>query len=238
MPSNVNIDPNEIDKFQAIASRWWDKESEFKPLHEINPLRLAYIETHAGSLKGKKILDIGCGGGILSEALAEKGALVTGIDMADQSLRVAKMHLHESKLEVDYQLSTAEDFALAHKAEFDLITCMEMLEHVPHPEQIVSAASQMLKPDGRLFLSTINRNPKSFLMAIVGAEYLLKMIPRGTHEYRKLIKPSELAKAARACGLDVNDVSGMTYNPLSRQYKIGRDIDVNYLMSCLNSVGS
>ena len=231
MTAESNVDPVEIDKFQSIASRWWDRESEFKPLHDINPLRVSYIERQAGGLKGKSILDIGCGGGILCEAMAEKGAEVTGIDMAEQSLKVARMHLHESQLEVDYQLSTIEALAEKKTEKYDIITCLEMLEHVPDPDSIIASAITLLNPEGQLFLSTINRNPKSFAMAILGAEYILRLIPRGTHEYRKFIKPSEMASSLRACQMQVRDISGMSYNPLTRQYSLGRDIDVNYLMT-------
>lgn len=230
--SQVNVDPLEIEKFQSIASRWWDRESEFKPLHEINPLRVGYIEQQCGQLEGKKILDIGCGGGILSEALAARGAEVTGIDLAELSLKVAKMHLHESQLEVDYQMISAEEFAQANAGTFDLITCLEMLEHVPDPASVVNAAASMLKSDGNLFFSTINRNPKAFVLAIVGAEYVLNLLPKGTHEYRKFIKPSELARVIRGNDMEVVDITGMTYNPLTRHYRLGRDIDVNYLMHC------
>ena len=228
---DANVDPAEIEKFQSIASRWWDPQSEFKPLHEINPLRIDYIERQAGSLDGKRVVDIGCGGGILSEAMAQKGAQVTGIDLAEQSLKVARMHLHESQLEVDYQLVSAEDFAAQHPAGFDVVTCLEMLEHVPDPGAIIDAAAALLKPGGRLFLSTLNRNPKSFALAIVGAEYLLGMLPRGTHQYRRFIKPSEMASRLRTNGLNLCDISGLTYNPLTRHYALGRDIDVNYLVT-------
>jgi len=227
-----NVDPAEIEKFQSIASRWWDPESEFKPLHDINPLRVDYIESRIGNLSAKKILDIGCGGGILTEAMALKGASVTGIDMAEMSLKVAKLHLHESKLDIDYQLITAEEFAQQNAGEFDIVTCLEMLEHVPDAASIVAAAASLLKPDGHLFFSTINRNPKAFVLAILGAEYILNMIPRGTHDYKKFIKPSELASAVRANQMEVIDITGMTYNPLTRQYRLGRDVDVNYLMHC------
>jgi 2-polyprenyl-6-hydroxyphenyl methylase/3-demethylubiquinone-9 3-methyltransferase len=230
--NNPNVNPVEIEKFQSLASRWWDSESEFKPLHDINPLRVDYIDHHCGGVEGKNILDIGCGGGILSEALAQKGAIVTGIDMAEMSLKVAKMHLHESELKIDYQMSTAEEFATIHSNEFDIVTCLEMLEHVPDPGSVVAAASKLLKPGGDAFFSTINRNPKSFALAILGAEYLLKMVPKGTHEYKSFIKPSELASAARAHQLEVQDITGMTYNPLTRHYRLGRDIDVNYLVHC------
>jgi len=230
--SQTNVDPVEIEKFQSLASRWWDSESEFKPLHDINPLRVDYIDSNCGGVEGKKILDIGCGGGILCEALARRGAIVTGIDMAEMSLKVAKMHLYESELEIDYQMSTAEEFATGHSGEFDVVTCLEMLEHVPDPGSVVAAASQLMKPDGQAFFSTINRNPKSFVLAILGAEYILNMVPKGTHEYKSFIKPSELASAARANQLEVRDITGMTYNPLTRHYKLGRDIDVNYLLHC------
>lgn len=227
---DANVDPAEIEKFQAIASRWWDRESEFKPLHEINPLRVDYIERHAGGLAGKRVVDIGCGGGILAEALAQKGAQVTGIDMAEQSLEVARLHLHESQLEVDYQLISAEDFAAQHAGGFDVVTCLEMLEHVPDPGAIIDAMAALLKPGGKLILSTLNRNPKSFAFAIVGAEYLLGLLPRGTHQYRRFIKPSEIAARLRANGLRLRDLSGLSYNPLTGRYALGRDIDVNYLV--------
>ena len=230
--NNTNVNPHEIEKFQALASRWWDSESEFKPLHDINPIRVDYIDKNCGGVAGKKVLDIGCGGGILSEALTQRGAIVTGIDMAEMSLRVARMHLHESELDIDYQLSTAEDFADAHNSEFDVVACLEMLEHVPDPASVVAAAGKMLKPDGHAFFSTINRNPRAFLLAILGAEYLLNMLPKGTHEYKSFIKPSELASAARANRLEVLDITGMTYNPLTKHYKLSRDTDVNYLMHC------
>ena len=227
-----NVDPAEIEKFQSIASRWWDPESEFKPLHDINPLRVDYIESRSGNLSAKKILDIGCGGGILAEAMALKGASVTGIDMAEMSLKVAKLHLHESELDIDYQLITAEEFAQQNAGEFDIVTCLEMLEHVPDAASIVAAAVSLLKPDGHLFFSTINRNPKAFVLAILGAEYILNMIPRGTHDYKNFIKPSELASAVRANQMEVIDITGMIYNPLTRHYRLGRDVDVNYLMHC------
>ena len=230
--SEINVDPDEIEKFEAIASRWWDRESEFKPLHEINPLRVDYIEAHCDGLDHRKILDIGCGGGILCEALALKAANVSGIDMSGKALKVAKMHLLESKLEIDYQLSTAEDYADGHAASFDVVSCLEMLEHVPDPASVVAAAAKLLKPDGQVFFSTINRNPKSFVLAILGAEYVLNLLPKGSHEYQKFIKPSELASAARDNGLEVRDITGMTYNPLSKRYKLGKNIDVNYLMHC------
>ena len=229
---SANIDKAEIEKFSALASRWWDTESEFKTLHDINPLRIAYIERQSGGLKGKKVLDIGCGGGILSESMAAAGAEVTGIDMAEMSLDVARMHLHESGLDVDYQLATAEAFCSERIGQFDVITCMEMLEHVPEPGSIIAAAASALKSEGTLLLSTLNRNAKSFLLAIVGAEYIMNMLPKGTHEYQKFLKPSELAQFARQQNLEVTDVTGMSYNPVLKTYSLGRDVDVNYLMSC------
>ncbi len=226
----TNVDPAEIDKFQAIASRWWDPESEFKPLHDINPLRVAYIEEKCGGLDGKKILDIGCGGGILAEALAAKGAIVTGIDLAEKSLNIAKLHLHESDVEVDYQFISAEDMAAQHTGEFDVVACLEMLEHVPDPSSIIQSAQQLVTDTGHVFFSTLNRNAKSFLMAIVGAEYIMNMLPKGTHQYQNFIKPSELCRAARKSGLEIKDVSGMTYNPITKIYKVNNDVDVNYLV--------
>jgi len=231
MSVETNVDPLEIEKFQSIASRWWDRESEFKPLHEINPHRISYIEQQASGLDGKRILDVGCGGGILAEALALKGARVTGIDMAELSLKVARLHLHESGLDIDYQLSTVEAFAEQHEAQFDIVTCLELLEHVPDPASVITSATHLLKPDGVLFLSTINRNPKSFALAILGAEYVLRMLPRGTHEYKKFIKPSEIAAQLRKLGLHASDITGMSYNPVTRHYALGRNIDVNYLLT-------
>jgi 2-polyprenyl-6-hydroxyphenyl methylase/3-demethylubiquinone-9 3-methyltransferase len=230
--SSLNVDPVEINKFQSIASRWWDTESEFKPLHDINPLRCNYIEQRSNGLKDKRVLDIGCGGGILAEALTLRGANVTGIDMADMSLKVAKMHLHESQLDVDYQLTTAEAFSENNAGSFDVVTCLEMLEHVPDPESIVASAARLLKPGGDLFFSTINRNPKSFALAILGAEYLLNMVPKGTHDYKRFIKPSELASTMRANELSLLDITGITYNPFTKNYKLSRDIDVNFILHC------
>jgi len=231
MPVESNVDPAEIEKFQSIASRWWDRESEFKPLHEINPLRVSYIEKQAHGIEGKKILDVGCGGGILCEALAHKGAQVTGIDMAELSLKVAKLHLHEAELDIDYQHVSVEAFAEQNAAQFDIVTCLELLEHVPDPASIITAATRLLKADGTLILSTLNRNPKSFALAILGAEYLLRLLPRGTHEYQRFIKPSEMAAVLRDNGLHINDITGMSYHPLSQRYSLGSDIDVNYLMT-------
>ncbi len=229
-----NVDAAEIEKFSALASRWWDTQSEFKTLHDINPIRVDYINQQCGGLAGKKVLDIGCGGGILSEAMAAKNANVTGIDMAEQSLDVAKMHLHESGLTVDYQMITAEQFADDNEDKFDVVCCLEMLEHVPDPASIINAAAKALKPDGTLVLSTLNRNVKSYMLAVVGAEYIMKMLPKGTHEYQKFLKPSELAQAARSASLEVTDITGLSYNPISKNYSLGQDVDVNYLMTCHN----
>ncbi len=225
-----NVDPNEIRKFDEIASRWWDANSEFKPLHDINPLRLNYIDEHCGGLKDKNIIDVGCGGGILAESMALRGARVTGIDMGETPLSVARLHSLESGIELDYQQITAEDMAEKHSGKFDVVTCLEMLEHVPSPESVIQACSKLVKPGGHVFFSTINRNPKAFVLAIVGAEYILNMLPKGTHEYARFIKPSELETQARQAGLQARDITGMTYNPLFQTYKLGRDVDVNYLM--------
>ncbi|HEB92611.1 MAG TPA: bifunctional 2-polyprenyl-6-hydroxyphenol methylase/3-demethylubiquinol 3-O-methyltransferase UbiG [Gammaproteobacteria bacterium] len=229
---NHNADPAEIAKFEALASRWWDPQSEFKPLHEINPLRLDYIERHAGGLDGKQVLDVGCGGGILSESMASLGAQVTGIDMGEAPLSVARLHGLESGVKVDYQRSTAETFAEQHPGHFDTVTCMEMLEHVPDPASVIRACAALVKPGGVVFFSTINRNPKAYLLAIIGAEYLLRMLPRGTHDYDKFIRPSELESWARHTELKMRDLTGMSYNPLSKQYALGRDLAVNYLACC------
>ena len=211
-----NVDPSEIAKFEALASRWWDKESEFKPLHDINPLRLNYIDERA-HLPGKRVLDVGCGGGILSEGLCQRGAHVMGIDMGAAPLSVAKLHGLESGIEVEYQQITVEELAEQQPATFDVVTCLEMLEHVPDPSSIIKACAKLLKPGGQLFLSTINRNPKAFLFAIVGAEHVLKMLPKGTHEYKKFIKPSELSAYVRNAELEFKDVTGMVFNPLLKE---------------------
>lgn len=223
-----NVDYAEINKFESLASRWWDPGSEFKPLHDINPLRLDYIDERA-PLAGRQVLDVGCGGGILSESMAARGAQVTGIDMGETPLGVARLHRHESGLDIDYQRITAEALAEQQAGAFDSVTCLEMLEHVPQPESVVAACARLVKPGGDVFFSTINRNPKSYLLAIIGAEYLLRMLPRGTHEYRKFIRPSELDRWARRAGLELRDISGMSYNPLTGEYRLGRDVDVNYL---------
>ena len=231
MTTETNVDSAEIDKFQAVASRWWDPDGEFAPLHRLNPLRVDYIERQCSGLEGKRVLDIGCGGGLLCEALAARGARVTGIDMADKSLQVARLHLRESGLEVDYRLSTAEAFAAEADSKYDIVSCLEMLEHVPDPASVLHAAVSLLKPGGRLVLSTINRKPKAFALAIVGAEYLLRMLPRGTHAYRKFIRPSEIARCLRAEDMHIEDLTGMTYDPLSRGFALASDIDVNYLLT-------
>ena len=228
--TNLNVDPAELAKFSALAHRWWDPTSEFRPLHEINPLRLAHIEKLAGGLAGKRILDVGCGGGILAEAMAAKGAQVTGIDLADKPLKVAMLHKIETGSRVDYRLVSAEDLAAESPASFDVVTCMELLEHVPDPPSTVGACARLVKPGGRVFFSTINRNAKAFLFAIVGAEYVLNLLPKGTHEYARFIRPSELARACREAGLAVTDLTGMTYNPLTKAYSLGRDVDVNYML--------
>ncbi|MGZ5035866.1 MAG: bifunctional 2-polyprenyl-6-hydroxyphenol methylase/3-demethylubiquinol 3-O-methyltransferase UbiG [Usitatibacter sp.] len=228
--ANSNVDPAELAKFSALAHRWWDPTSEFRPLHEINPLRLSHIERLAGGLGGKRILDVGCGGGILAEAMAAKGATVTGIDLADKPLKVAMLHRMESGSGVDYRLVSAESLAAEMPGAFDVVTCMEMLEHVPDPPSVVRACASLVKPGGLVFFSTLNRNAKAFLLAIVGAEYVLNLLPKGTHEYARFIKPSELSRACREAGLAVIDLTGMTYNPLAKTYSLGRDVDVNYLL--------
>lgn len=229
-----NVDPQEVAKFEQLASRWWDPDSEFKPLHDINPLRLDYIDNCAG-LSGKNVLDVGCGGGILSESMAQRGAKVTGIDMGSTPLSVARLHLHESGAQVDYRQITVEDLAEEQAGSFDIVTCMEMLEHVPDPSSIVQACSKLVKPGGHVFLSTLNRNPKSYLLAVIGAEYLLKLLPKGTHDYQKFIRPSELDAWSRKSGLSFNEIVGMTYNPLTRTYRISENTDVNYIVHAQRS---
>jgi len=230
MTTDNNVDPDEIAKFEKLASRWWDPSSEFKPLHDINPLRADWIDDLA-DVTGKSVLDVGCGGGLLCEALVHRGARVTGIDMGEAPLSVARLHQLESGAEVTYERSTAESFAEQHAGEFDVVTCLEMLEHVPDPSTVVSACAALCRPGGDLFFSTINRNPKAFLFAIVGAEYVLNMLPRGTHEYAKLIKPSELARWIRDAGLEMLEMTGMTYNPISQHYRLrADDVSVNYLI--------
>lgn len=229
--NQANVDPVEIAKFEELASRWWDKNSEFKPLHDINPLRVGYIDRLA-DLNGKNVLDVGCGGGILSESMVQRGATVTGIDMGEAPLKIAKLHGLESGCKVDYLQISAEDMAIEHPQTFDVITCMEMLEHVPDPSSIVEACAKMIKPGGKIFFSTINRNPKSYLFAIVGAEQLLKLVPKGTHEFKKFIRPSELSNWIRHAALSIDDMTGMTYNLLNKEYRLDpHDVDVNYMIA-------
>jgi 2-polyprenyl-6-hydroxyphenyl methylase/3-demethylubiquinone-9 3-methyltransferase len=227
----ANADQAELAKFSALAARWWDPDSEFKPLHAINPLRLDWIRQITGGLAGKRVLDVGCGGGILSESMAVDGADVTGIDLAEKSLKVARLHGLESGVQVEYRAVAVEQLAAEQPASYDIVTCMEMLEHVPDPGSVVRACATLVKPDGWVFFSTLNRNPKSFLYAIVGAEYVLRLLPRGTHSYENFIKPSELATSARAAGLEPVQMSGMTYNPLTQVYGLSADASVNYLMA-------
>jgi 2-polyprenyl-6-hydroxyphenyl methylase/3-demethylubiquinone-9 3-methyltransferase len=231
----TNADPAELQKFSDLAHRWWDPNSEFKPLHDINPLRLDYIDQKAG-LRNKTVADVGCGGGILAESMAARGARVTGIDLSDKALGVARLHLFESGQKVDYRKISAEDLARDAPSAFDVVTCLEMLEHVPDPASTVRACATLVRPGGQVFFSTINRNPKSYLFAIVGAEYILRLLPRGTHDYAKFIRPSELARHCREAGLSVAEIVGMTYNPLTRTYSLGRDTDVNYLIRCVRDV--
>ena len=230
MSKTQNVDPHEIRKFEELASRWWDRNSEFKPLHDINPLRANWIDALA-PVAETKILDVGCGGGILCEALAQRGANVTGIDMGEAPLAVGNLHSLESGVSVTYEQSTAEDYATTHAEAFDTVTCLEMLEHVPDPSSVVAACAAMTKPGGTLFFSTINRNPKSYLLAIIGVEYVLRMLPKGTHEYSKFIRPSELGQWIRDAGLDIDQMTGLLYNPITKTYKLDeRDVDVNYMI--------
>ena len=230
MSKTHNVDPHEIRKFEELASRWWDRNSEFKPLHDINPLRANWIDALA-PVAETKILDVGCGGGILCEALAQRGANVTGIDMGEAPLAVGNLHSLESGVSVTYEQSTAEDYATPHAEAFDTVTCLEMLEHVPDPSSVVAACAAMTKPGGTLFFSTINRNPKSYLLAIIGVEYVLRMLPKGTHEYSKFIRPSELGQWIRDAGLDIDQMTGLLYNPITKTYKLDeRDVDVNYMI--------
>lgn len=226
----MNVDPDELQKFNALANRWWDRNGEFKPLHDINPLRANWFDGLA-PVAGQHVLDIGCGGGILAEALTQRGAHVTGIDMAEAPLAVAKLHRLESGLDIEYTKATAEDFAHTNPEHFDIVTCLEMLEHVPQPNSVVKACARLVKPGGRVFFSTINRNPKSYLFAILGAEYVLKLLPTGTHTFRKFIRPSELAGWLRAAHLELESMTGLVYNPLTKNYRLSvTDVDVNYLV--------
>jgi 2-polyprenyl-6-hydroxyphenyl methylase/3-demethylubiquinone-9 3-methyltransferase len=223
-----NVDPDEIEKFEKLASRWWDPHSEFRPLHDINPLRLDYIDRLA-PLAGRRVIDVGCGGGLLTEGMAARGAEVTGIDMGEAPLTVARLHQHESGLEIDYRQATAEQMAGSHAGEFDVVTCLEMLEHTPDPAATIAACARLVKDDGLVVLSTINRNPKAYLFAVIGAEYLLRLLPRGTHDYARFIRPSEMEAWARAAGLQLADLTGMSYNPFTQEYRLGPDVSVNYL---------
>lgn len=227
--SNLNADAQELDKFAQLAHRWWDPNSEFKPLHDINPLRLDWIERNAG-LTGRRVLDVGCGGGLLSEGMAARGAEVTGIDLSEKALGVARLHLLESGERVDYRQCAAEELAAQEAGRYDIVTCLEMLEHVPEPASTIAACAALVKPGGHVFFSTINRNPKAYLLAVIGAEYLLRLLPKGTHDYARFIRPSELTRWAKSVGLDIREIVGMTYNPLTRHYSLGRDTDVNYLV--------
>ncbi len=226
--AKFNVNQSEIRKFESLAERWWDPRGEFRPLHQINPLRLDYVVGRA-ALDGRRVVDVGCGGGILSEAMALRGATVTGIDMGEAPLAVARLHQQESGVEVDYRRVTAEELAASEPGGFDVVTCMEMLEHVPDPASVVDACARLLRPGGQAFFSTINRNPRSYLLAIVGAEYVLRLLPRGTHEYASLIRPSELAAWIRRAGLQLRELTGLHYNPITRRYYLGPGVEVNYL---------
>lgn len=228
--SRQNVDHNEIAKFEAVASRWWDLEGEFKPLHRINPLRLGWIAQHSNGLFGKKVLDVGCGGGILAESMAREGANVTGLDMGAEPLEVARLHALESGVSVNYVQQTVEDHAASHAGEYDVVTCMEMLEHVPDPRSVVLACAQLVKPGGEVFFSTINRNPKAWLLAVFGAEYVMRMVPRGTHDVKKFIRPAELLNWVDETSLREQGMIGLHYNPLTNQFRLGRGVDVNYMV--------
>ncbi|NOQ77987.1 MAG: bifunctional 2-polyprenyl-6-hydroxyphenol methylase/3-demethylubiquinol 3-O-methyltransferase UbiG [Gammaproteobacteria bacterium] len=226
----TNVDPLEVAKFEAMSTRWWDKEGEFKPLHDLNPARLEYISKGTDGLSGKKVLDVGCGGGILSESMAHEGADVTGIDMGDANLTIARMHLYESGEKVSYHKITVEELATKEAGSYDVVTCMEMLEHVPDPGSIIKACQQLVKPDGHVFFSTVNRNAKSYAMAIIGAEYIMKLLPKGTHDFKKFIRPAELDQWIRAADLKTQHISGMTYNPITGHCVLSGDVDINYLV--------
>ena len=228
----MNADPAELQKFSDLAHRWWDPEGEFRPLHQINPLRLAWIDRLA-RLAGKKVLDVGCGGGILAESMAQLGAQVSGIDLSDKALKVAELHLLESRLAIQYESVSAEELAARTPGSFDVVTCMELLEHVPEPHSMVAACARLVRPGGHVFFSTINRNAKAYLFAVVGAEYVLGLLPKGTHDYQRFIKPSELARWSRDADLRIEEMTGLLYNPVTKHYRLGEDCDVNYMMSCI-----
>ena len=231
--THVNVDPSEIDKFSQLAHKWWDEESEFKPLHKINPLRLQYIDGYA-QLNSKKVVDVGCGGGILTEALTKTGATTLGVDLAEKSLKIAQLHALETELQnVSYRCVSVEDLAAEQAGLYDVVTCMEMMEHVPDPASVIRSCAELAKDDGWVFFSTINRNPKAYLFAIIGAEYVMRLLPRGTHDFKKFIRPSELGAWSRAAGLNVQDIIGLTYNPLTKRYKLEADVDVNYMIQTL-----
>jgi 2-polyprenyl-6-hydroxyphenyl methylase/3-demethylubiquinone-9 3-methyltransferase len=234
MNTSINADPRELDKFGEAAHRWWDPNSEFRPLHDINPARLAWIDRHA-ELKGKRVIDIGCGGGLLSEGMAALGAQVTGIDLSEKALGIARLHLYESGYVVDYRLISAEAMAAETPGGFDVVTCLEMLEHVPDPASTVAACASLVKPGGQVFLSTLNRNAKAYLVAVLGAEYLLNLLPRGTHDYTRFLKPAELARLCRDAGLEVLEITGLRYNPFTREGVVGGDTDINYLLRAQRS---
>ena len=234
MNTSINADPRELDKFGEVAHRWWDPNSEFRPLHDINPARLAWIDRHA-ELKGKRVIDIGCGGGLLSEGMAALGAQVTGIDLSEKALGIARLHLYESGHVVDYRLISAEAMAAETPGGFNVVTCLEMLEHVPDPASTVAACASLVKPGGQVFLSTLNRNAKAYLVAVLGAEYLLNLLPRGTHDYTRFLKPAELARLCRDAGLEVLEITGLRYNPFTREGVVGGDTDINYLLRAQRS---
>jgi 2-polyprenyl-6-hydroxyphenyl methylase/3-demethylubiquinone-9 3-methyltransferase len=233
--NNLNVDTAEIQKFSDLAHRWWDPTSEFRPLHEINPLRLEWIN-QCVPLTGKKVIDVGCGGGILAESMAKKGASVTGIDLSEKALKVADLHGLESGIQVQYEKITAEEIAMRDAGRYDVVTCMEMLEHVPNPASIIQACADLTKPGGKVFFSTLNRNPKAYLFAILGAEYLMQLLPKGTHDYAKFITPAELASSIRQAGLQLNVMKGMSYNPLTKMYTLNHDTSVNYLVACTKPI--
>src|SRR5258708_3351533 len=231
----MNADPAELEKFGQLAPRWWDPVGEFKPLHEINAVGLEWVDRDGG-VAGQSVLDVGCGGGILAEAMAQRGASVTGIDLSEKALRIAELHLHESHLSIKYEKISVEDFAARNAGRFDALTCMELLEHVPEPASMVDACAKLVRPGGQVFFSTLNRNPRSYLFAVIGAEYLLGLLPKGTHDYLRFIKPSELARWSRASGLRVDEVLGMTYNPITTQYRLGPDCGGHFLLRCLREL--